>query len=185
MNKQDLERSGQYEKFVLVELPKSAEIREAFDQASRGEKKVDLVTKGFRPMFSRAYPFNFNEVWIEGYREAIPVPTICCLAGADPGLVQEAYFHFRETELLRYGLREGLRELHKEIAHAKRQIVTNLLPFPQITWLRQEGTGETHLVEVVEKNPPFLSEEEIRRACEQGMKAWKSIDRHLRKKYRR
>lgn len=169
-----LKRLEEYERYILEELPQDPKIRTVFQEAVEGKRGVVLVVKGARPMYkphNTLRNFNvfwFNVFWYEAIKEnygEVPVPTICRLAGIDPNFVQYVYFNFRQSELERSPWPRPC-GVDEEISKARKQVVTNLFPFPTIEWRRQNGIGGTYLLAKVWRGSPFLREAEIRQLCQ-------------------
>lgn len=185
MNNAELERIIENERFIFEDLPKDGGVQALFHEAVQGKQKVCLVVKGFRPMYQGHYPYGFNYFWIGNCNEdykSIPVPTVCRLAKIDPALVQDAYFSFRNDG---QSLRQHP-ETDNEISKIRKQIVTNLFPFPTIEWQRESGSsGEINLIDTLHRTPPFLDREEIHRLTRQNRQTEKALLRHLRRLIRK
>lgn len=184
MKHEDLERFEKCARYMLEVLLQDQPLLTVFHEAAQGRRSITLVVKGSRPMYRRGYTYGFNYFWIKGYRKnngTVPVPTICRLARIDPCFVQDAYSYFRNHE--RWPRPKP--ELDDEIDLARKQVITNLFPFPEIEWCRESGsTGEIYPLYIIQRTPPFLSEEEIRKLFEPGKATWKAWNRHLKREMR-
>ncbi len=99
------------------------QVKAAYEAAVAGELGVRLVTKTLLPMASVAPGVACN-FFLFGDNEGVvdaSVRNVCELAGVDPAALQQAYS--RDSDL-----------------QARRQQVTDLLPFPKMQWCHTSQT---------------------------------------------
>ena len=162
-------------------------MKRAIQEAKQGKRKVMLIIKGFRPMFLLHYPHGTNYFYIGGYDKCISVPDMCKLLSVDPKLIQDIYFYYRQTERMQHWSNPypGQERREKEISIARKQVITNIFPFPAIAWKRESGaTGEVYPLKFLRRKTSLSKKdiEQIREQCKDDKAATKSFLRHSRKK---
>lgn len=129
MSRYDRYYRWQNQYYKTSKLPKDHQLLSAFVDAIAGKITVTLHVKGFRPMYEKN-DTGLNNHFYLGEFGPIPVPVICGLSGVSPEQIQVIYS-------------QGLREANsKEPSGNLRQEITDLLPFPNIEWFRDEGRIE-------------------------------------------
>jgi hypothetical protein len=112
-----------------TEKPNKLDLQEAIKKAIEGKLEVVLYIKGWRPMTPWKGVGKTNYLHIEGYEcdspyhgvpKDISITRLCHKIGVDPELVDLIYLNYADPD-------------------GARSIITNLLPFPLITWIWQDG----------------------------------------------
>ena len=157
-----------------------APLTNALEGAVEGRIEVRLYTKGFRHMYVRGNPAaeNFLAAILEpGSKTAdVPVSEICQRFDVDPQLVDDVFFYYRGEEVRD----TDDEELKNGVWEERRQIITNLFPFPAIRWLDWRGYQMTHgqpptVLGVVRKTGSDLDIEELLRRCRVGKQALERV----------
>lgn len=151
------------------------------DAAVRSYYEVGLWDTIYRRMIGpRAHYFEFSESDHKSRSQNFSVPDVCRYLGIDPNLLDTVYYDYRAEEL--GGTRQGLGEkLHEEIWMERRQLVTDILPFPKIIWLYDAGSSECAGSNTVPKRDSTLNLKEILSICARG-KAWNLAQRAARRR---
>lgn len=163
-------------------------LEQAYNEAVAGQRQVTLLVKGARPMVAPRQKRDswWSENWCNtfSFEELIvSVPQVCQLAGVDIRLVQDIDEHYRQHE--RWPRQNPdprkARRLERQISRARRQLITNLFPFPKITWYRESSTGGGWEIGTNEKKRLGLSLQQIHSRCQPGKAVAKAIARHSRR----
>lgn len=120
----------------------SLNTEEALRKAIAGEAKVFIATKGFRKMVNKEnenrvnyfiFCYNNNEYC------ASLAPDVCARLKIDPELIQLLYFYYRGQQIA--GTED--KKLINEIIKERKQLITDIFPFPKIHWLREDPYAES------------------------------------------
>lgn len=162
---------------------RNPQLIQTFEEARAGKRPAKLFVKGSRPMFD-VESRNVNYFWFgtndrHGTSISYPVPTICALAHVDARLVDYVKRYFRQKERLESYSLDASEEVQKqyfaleeEVFLQRKQIITDLLPFPEIEWRRESGSeGGSWVMNTLQHGKLAFSIRDIWESIREGREA--------------